>query len=71
MKLLNQAKKFGSKVAASTTALALTAGTAMAEVPAAVQAKMDAAELIGIAIATAVLGIIVAIAVYKHIRRGA
>jgi hypothetical protein len=43
----------------------------MAEVPAAVQAKMDAAELIGIAIATAVLGIIVAIAVYKHIRRGA
>lgn len=71
MKLLNQAKKFGSKVAASTTALALTAGTALAEVPAEVQTKITAAETIGISIATAVLGVIVGIAIYKHIRRGA
>ncbi|HCE1178329.1 TPA: phage coat protein [Pseudomonas aeruginosa] len=49
--------------------LGLLAGQAMAEVPAEVTSSLNAAKADGVAIGGVVLGVIIAIAAFKYIRR--
>lgn len=49
--------------------LGLLAGQAMAEVPAEVTSSLNAAKVDGVAVGGVVLGVIIAIAAFKYIRR--
>lgn len=69
MKMMNTVRKYGRKVAAG-SAIALGAvGTAMAEVPAEATASLNDAKADGVTIGGIVLGVIIAIAAFKYIRR--
>lgn len=69
MKMFNTVREYGRKVAAG-SAIALGAvGTAMAEVPADATTALNDAKADGVAIGGIVLGVIIAIAAFKYIRR--
>ncbi|WP_312723690.1 major capsid protein [Stutzerimonas nitrititolerans] len=69
MKMMNTVRKYGRKVAAG-SAIALGAvGTAMAEVPADATTALNDAKADGVTIGGIVLGVIIAIAAFKYIRR--
>ncbi len=69
MKYLNTVRKYGRKVAAGSVIALGAVGTAMAEVPADATAALNEAKADGVTIGGIVLGVIIAIAAFKYIRR--
>lgn len=62
-------KKLFRKIGYSAVAFLASVGVSVAAVPAAVTASLDTASTDGVNIAGVVLGVIVAIAAFKYIRR--